>query len=141
MILAGFVGPGVGIDFLVLVKKADACVAVVAGMRPGDFANATSLDGCIARRPGERTELTSAAANRHAHGVRAEVDAIGVGVGTILCDDPLLTARGVYREEPLIRVIFDRRLRTPASARVLSTRGAGPSCSTSWVSTTCPENA
>ena len=87
---------------------------------------ATSLDGCIARRPGERTELTSAAANRHAHGVRAEVDAIGVGVGTILCDDPLLTVRGVYREGPLIRVIFDRRLRTPPSARVLSTRDAGP---------------
>lgn len=87
---------------------------------------ATSLDGCIARAPGERTELTSAAANRHAHGVRAEVDAIGVGVGTILCDDPLLTARGVYREGPLIRVIFDRRLRTPLSARVLSTRDAGP---------------
>jgi diaminohydroxyphosphoribosylaminopyrimidine deaminase/5-amino-6-(5-phosphoribosylamino)uracil reductase len=87
---------------------------------------ATSLDGCIARRPGERTELTSAAANRHAHSVRAEVDAIGVGAGTILCDDPLLTVRGVYREGPLIRVIFDRRLRTPPSARVLSTRDAGP---------------
>lgn len=87
---------------------------------------ATSLDGCIARTRGEGTELTSAAANRHAHGVRAEVDAIGVGVGTILCDDPRLTARGVYREGPLIRVIFDRRLRTPPSARVLSTRDAGP---------------
>jgi diaminohydroxyphosphoribosylaminopyrimidine deaminase/5-amino-6-(5-phosphoribosylamino)uracil reductase len=87
---------------------------------------ATSLDGCIARTPGERTELTSAAANRHAHSVRAEVDAIGVGVGTILSDDPLLTARGVYREGPLVRVIFDRRLRTPPLARVLSTRDAGP---------------
>jgi diaminohydroxyphosphoribosylaminopyrimidine deaminase/5-amino-6-(5-phosphoribosylamino)uracil reductase len=87
---------------------------------------ATSLDGCIARTAVERTELTSAVANRHAHGVRAEVDAIGVGVGTILCDDPLLTARGVYRDGPLIRVIFDRRLRTPPAARVLSTRDAGP---------------
>jgi len=87
---------------------------------------ATSLDGCIARTPGERTELTSAVADRHAHGVRAEVDAIGVGVGTILCDDPLLTARGVYRDGPLTRVLFDRQLRTPPSARVLSTRDAGP---------------
>ena len=87
---------------------------------------ATSLDGCIARAPGERTELTSTTATRHAHGVRAEVDAIGVGVGTILCDDPLLTARGVYRAGPLTRVIFDRRLRTPPSARVLSTQDAGP---------------
>jgi diaminohydroxyphosphoribosylaminopyrimidine deaminase / 5-amino-6-(5-phosphoribosylamino)uracil reductase len=58
--------------------------------------------------------------------MRAEVDAIGVGVGTILSDDPLLTARGAFRERPLTRVIFDRRLRTPPRARVLSTRDAGP---------------
>jgi diaminohydroxyphosphoribosylaminopyrimidine deaminase / 5-amino-6-(5-phosphoribosylamino)uracil reductase len=87
---------------------------------------ATSLDGCIAEAPGRRTNLTAEAANRHAHRFRAEVDAIGVGVGTILTDDPLLTVRGVYRERPLTRVIFDRRLRTPPDARVLSTRAAGP---------------
>jgi len=87
---------------------------------------ATSLDGRIAEAPGRRTQLTSAAANRHAHGIRAEVDAIGVGIGTILCDDPALTARGAYRERPLTRVIFDRRLRTPPGAHVLSTRDAGP---------------
>lgn len=87
---------------------------------------ATSLDGRIARAPGQRTELTSTAANRHAHLVRAEIDAIGVGVGTILADDPLLTSRGAYRERPLVRVIFDRRLRTPPDARVLSTQNAGP---------------
>ena len=87
---------------------------------------AISQDGCLAQAPGRRTQLTSAAANRHAHGVRAEVDAIGVGVGTVLADDPLLTARGVYRDGPLVRVIFDRCLRTPPAARVLSTRDAGP---------------
>lgn len=87
---------------------------------------ATSLDGRIAEAPGRRTLLTSAAANRHAHRVRAEVDAIGVGSGTILSDDPELTARGAYRERPLVRVIFDRRLRTPPDARVLSTPDAGP---------------
>ena len=87
---------------------------------------AMSVDGCIAEAPGRRTALTSDAANRHAHRVRAEVDAIGVGVGTILVDDPLLTARGAYRERPLIRVIFDRRLRTPPVPRVLSTVEAGP---------------
>ena len=85
---------------------------------------ATSIDGCIAEAPGRRTELTSEVANRHAHRVRAEVDAIGVGVGTILADDPLLTARGAYRVRPLVRVIFDRCLRTPPDARVLSTRDA-----------------
>jgi diaminohydroxyphosphoribosylaminopyrimidine deaminase/5-amino-6-(5-phosphoribosylamino)uracil reductase len=87
---------------------------------------ATSIDGRIAEAPGRRTSLTSTAANRHAHRVRAEVDAIGVGSGTILSDDPELTARGAFRERPLARVIFDRRLRTPPGARVLSTPDAGP---------------
>ena len=87
---------------------------------------ATSLDGRIAEAPGRRTFLTSAAANRHAHRVRAEIDAIGVGSGTILADDPDLTARGAFRERPLVRVVFDRRLRTPSGARVLSTPEAGP---------------
>ncbi len=87
---------------------------------------AISQDGCMAEAPGARTQLTSEAANRHAQRIRAEVDAIGVGVGTILVDDPLLTARGAYRERPLVRVIFDRTLRTPPGARVLSTPEAGP---------------
>jgi diaminohydroxyphosphoribosylaminopyrimidine deaminase/5-amino-6-(5-phosphoribosylamino)uracil reductase len=87
---------------------------------------ATSLDGRIADAPGRRTPLTSAASNRHAHRVRAEVDAIGVGIGTILSDDPALTARGAFRERPFARVVFDRRLRMPPQARVLSTRDAGP---------------
>jgi diaminohydroxyphosphoribosylaminopyrimidine deaminase/5-amino-6-(5-phosphoribosylamino)uracil reductase len=87
---------------------------------------ATSADGCIAAAPGRRTHLTSPAADRHAHRIRAEIDAIGVGSGTILVDDPRLTPRGAYRERPLTRVIFDRRLRTPPAARVLSTCDAGP---------------
>ena len=87
---------------------------------------AASLDGYIAGAPGRRTNLTSAEANRHAHRFRAEVDALAVGVGTVLVDDPLLTVRGVFRERPLTRVIFDRQLRTPARARVLSTDHAGP---------------
>lgn len=87
---------------------------------------AISADGAIAEAPGARTPLTSAPANRHAHRVRAEIDAIAVGAGTILADDPLLTARGAYRERPLLRVVFDRRLRTPPTARLLSTLDAGP---------------
>jgi diaminohydroxyphosphoribosylaminopyrimidine deaminase/5-amino-6-(5-phosphoribosylamino)uracil reductase len=87
---------------------------------------AVSADGFIAGTTDRRTLLTGAAANRHAHRLRAAVDAIGVGVGTIIADDPALTARGAYRERPLTRVIFDRSLRTPPSARVLSTLAAGP---------------
>lgn len=87
---------------------------------------ATSLDGRLAAGPGERTPLTSAEAIRHAHYQRAQVDAIAVGSGTLLVDDPLLTARHVYRERPLTRVVFDRRLRASPSARVFSTLAAGP---------------
>jgi diaminohydroxyphosphoribosylaminopyrimidine deaminase/5-amino-6-(5-phosphoribosylamino)uracil reductase len=87
---------------------------------------AMSADGYIAEAPGRRTWLTSAAADRHAHVTRAEIDAIAVGVTTVIVDDPLLTPRGVYRESPLTRVIFDRTLRTPPTARVLSTGAAGP---------------
>lgn len=87
---------------------------------------ALSLDGRIAAAPGERTPITGAAAARLVHRDRAEVDAIAVGSGTILTDDPLLTARGAFRHRPLVRVIYDRRLRTPPGARVFRTLEAGP---------------
>ena len=87
---------------------------------------AVSLDGRLAAAPGVRTRLTGPVANRRVHRQRAEVDAIGVGSGTVLTDDPLLTPRGAYRGRPLTRVVFDRRLRTPPSARLLSTLDAGP---------------
>lgn len=87
---------------------------------------ALSLDGRIAAAPGAGTALTGPAANRHVHRQRAEVDAIAIGSGTLLTDDPLLTARGAYRARPLVRVVFDRRLRTPPSARLLSTIDRGP---------------
>jgi len=87
---------------------------------------AISLDACMAEASGARTLLTGAAANRRVHRQRAEVDAIGIGSGTVLADDPLLTPRSAYRSRALIRVIFDRRLRTSPTARVLSTLAAGP---------------
>jgi diaminohydroxyphosphoribosylaminopyrimidine deaminase/5-amino-6-(5-phosphoribosylamino)uracil reductase len=87
---------------------------------------ATSLDGRIAAAPGTRTPLTSAAALRHAQYMRAQVDAIGVGSETILVDDPLLTARDVYRERPLTRVVFDRRRRVAPTARIFATLSSGP---------------
>jgi diaminohydroxyphosphoribosylaminopyrimidine deaminase/5-amino-6-(5-phosphoribosylamino)uracil reductase len=87
---------------------------------------ATSLDGRLAAAKGERTQLTSAAAERHAHYQRAQVDAIAVGSETLVVDDPLLTARLVYRERPLTRVVFDRRLRATPEARLFSTLSAGP---------------
>ena len=87
---------------------------------------ATSLDGRLAAARGARTQLTSAAAGRHAQYQRAQVGAVAIGSGTLLIDDPLLTARLVYRERPLTRVIFDRGLRASPDARVFSTLSAGP---------------
>ena len=87
---------------------------------------ATSRDGKISARPGERTPLTSDLANTAIHRMRAEVDAVGVGSTTVLADDPLLTVRRVHRLRPLTRVVFDRRLRTPVTARIVGTLHHGP---------------
>jgi len=87
---------------------------------------ALSLDGRVATADGRPVRLTGPAADRLTQFERAEVDAVAVGSGTILADDPRLTARGAYRHRPLLRVLFDRQLRTPPSARVLSTLRTGP---------------
>jgi diaminohydroxyphosphoribosylaminopyrimidine deaminase / 5-amino-6-(5-phosphoribosylamino)uracil reductase len=84
-----------------------------------------SADGFVGRTTG-RVPLTGAAADRFFHRQRAEVDAIAVGANTVLVDDPLLTPRLVYRSRPLVRVIFDWRMRVSASARVFSTLPEGP---------------
>jgi diaminohydroxyphosphoribosylaminopyrimidine deaminase/5-amino-6-(5-phosphoribosylamino)uracil reductase len=87
---------------------------------------AMTLDGYVAGARGVRTRLTSHAANRAIHRERAEIDALAVGSGTILIDDPLLTPRGAYRYRPLVRVVFDRRLQIPPTARLFSTLETGP---------------
>lgn len=87
---------------------------------------ALSLDGRIAAPSGESQWITGPAAREHVQSLRAESDAIAVGVGTILADDPRLTvrlARG-RRRRP-IRVVFDATLRTPPDARLFRD-GAGP---------------
>lgn len=100
--------------------------AMTAG-RPWVMAKvALSAEGLVAEGPGQRTALSADRANRRSQLLRAEVDAIGVGAGTILADDPALSCREVYRARPLIRAVFDRRLRTPPSARVLGTLDSGP---------------
>jgi diaminohydroxyphosphoribosylaminopyrimidine deaminase/5-amino-6-(5-phosphoribosylamino)uracil reductase len=80
---------------------------------------AIGLDGRLAAAEGVCTQLTSAAAVRHAQYQRAQVDAVAVGSGTLLIDDPLLTARLVYRERPLTRVIFDHRCWTGDNTHVV----------------------
>ena len=87
---------------------------------------ALSREGFAAGPDRTRVRLTGPAANRFIHRERAEVDAIAVGSGTVIADDPVLTARGAYRTRPLVRVVFDRRLKTPPTARLLATAAAGP---------------
>lgn len=87
---------------------------------------ALSLDGRTSAGAGVRTALTGAAANRFVHAERAEADAVAIGSGTALTDDPLLTPRVAYRHRPFTRVVYDRRLRTRPSAALFSTLDAGP---------------
>lgn len=94
---------------------------------PSPEAVGRSLDVGRSLRSGlQRLKLTSAAMDRLMHRQRAEIDAIAVGAGTILADDPLLTPRGAFRERPLVRVIFDWRLRCAGDRRLYRTLDAGP---------------
>ena len=86
---------------------------------------AVSADGFVGRA-NERVQLTSDEADRYFQRQRAAIDAIAVGAGTMLADDPLLSARTVWRERPLVRVVFDWRLRVPPTARLFSTLQSGP---------------
>lgn len=122
---------GIQVDTGVLAAEAErlnaAFILVQTEGRPLVVLKAaTSLDARIAERPGARTPLTSREANRRTHALRASVDAVAVGSGTMLADDPLLTVRETFRDKPLPRVVFDRRLRTPPTSRVFSTLDAGP---------------
>ena len=81
---------------------------------------AASLDGRIATRGGDSRWITGALARARGHALRRAVDAIAIGSGTLLADDPELTARSRGRvvARPL-RIAIDSGLRTPPGARML----------------------
>jgi len=87
---------------------------------------ATSLDGRIALANGESQWITSSASRARVHQMRAMHDAVLVGIGTVLADDPLLTARTVPApaRQP-VRIVADSHVRTPAHARLVQTAGLG----------------
>lgn len=81
---------------------------------------AQSIDGAVALASGESRWLSCGRSRRMVHRARARVDAILTGIGTVLADDPLLTARGVRVERVARRLVFDPDAMTPPEARVLS---------------------
>ena len=88
---------------------------------------AMSLDGRIATAAGASRWITSDEGRRFGQRLRLELDAILVGVGTVIADDPELRYRGARRKtRPLVRVVVDSRLRTPVGARLFDSASASP---------------
>ena len=81
---------------------------------------ASSMDGRIATRTGQSKWITGSAARAAGRRLRAQLDAIVVGVETVLADDPLLTARRRGAMDP-VRLVLDSRLRTPLESQLVRT--------------------
>ncbi|MBN1960791.1 MAG: bifunctional diaminohydroxyphosphoribosylaminopyrimidine deaminase/5-amino-6-(5-phosphoribosylamino)uracil reductase RibD [Deltaproteobacteria bacterium] len=79
---------------------------------------AASLDGRVATHTGDSRWITSLAARKAGHKLRADLDAIMVGVGTVIADNPALTCRVRLGRDP-IRIIVDTNARTPLNAEIL----------------------
>jgi len=108
---------------------------ILTGLPLVTLKSGMTLDGKIAPPPGDSFNpsalgatgatggwITSEEARAHVQQLRHESDAIMVGVGTIIADDPLLTDRtGLPRRLPLLRVVLDSRLRCPLHSRLVKT--------------------
>jgi diaminohydroxyphosphoribosylaminopyrimidine deaminase/5-amino-6-(5-phosphoribosylamino)uracil reductase len=103
------------------------------------FKSAMTLDGKVATRTGDSKWISGDSSRRLAHRWRAECDAVAVGIGTALADDPLLTARveGVARQPR--RIVFDSEARLPLDSQLV--RGAAEVPLTVVVSRAAPRTA
>jgi diaminohydroxyphosphoribosylaminopyrimidine deaminase/5-amino-6-(5-phosphoribosylamino)uracil reductase len=135
-------GPGILRDEGVAVEFADGAEAAAARLAVQPFRkhartglplvtlkSAVSLDGFTATAGGDSRWISGAESRALVHRWRGESDAIAVGIGTALADDPLLTARdvddpGAVRQPA--RVVFDSRLRLPLDAALVSSTDEAP---------------
>jgi len=114
------------------VRKAEArqlnapYLKLLAAGRPYVHAKwAMTLDGKICTRSGDSKWISGPEARGHVHALRGRMDAIIVGIGTVLADDPLLTARPAGPRVPA-RIILDSRGRLPAASRLAQTIAEAP---------------
>lgn len=88
---------------------------------------ATTLDGRIATAAGESQWITGARARAEGHRLRGEADAVLTGAGTLVADDPLLTARlPGYGDRQPVRIVVEGRAPVPETARIWKTSGDSP---------------
>lgn len=87
---------------------------------------AESSNGKVAGAMGRRVRITNDASDRVVHQLRARCDAIAVGTNTLLADDPLLTARGVERPRPLLRVVLSNTLKIPFDSNLVQSAREHP---------------
>lgn len=87
---------------------------------------AQSLDGKLATHTGDARWITGEQARRHVHRVRGRVDALVVGVKTVIADDPELTCRDAAPRRVATRVVVDPQLRTPPAAKLVRTAREAP---------------
>ena len=92
---------------------------VTAGLPWVTLKWAQTLDGRIATGTGDSRWISGEASRQRVHQWRATADAIMVGIGTVLADDPQLTARGVEVARLALRVVVDPDLRMPSDARMV----------------------
>jgi len=96
-----------------------AFICYITNRRPlVTFKSAVTLDGKVATRGGHSRWVTGKEAKVAGHRMRDTLDAIAVGVGTVLGDDPTLTCRDVRGGRDPMRVVVDSKLRTPVTAKV-----------------------
>jgi diaminohydroxyphosphoribosylaminopyrimidine deaminase/5-amino-6-(5-phosphoribosylamino)uracil reductase len=82
---------------------------------------AQTIDGRVATRTGESKWISGEAARRRVHRLRARVDAVLTGIGTVMADDPMLTARGVPIRRRAMRVVADTDLDLPSESALART--------------------